>query len=112
MPLVKLLRSKGGIVDYIDPVEVSPESYQPLLDNDNVRVLRMELKAGQSDKVHSHPDETVYFIQGGKVKIHLPNGDAVDAEIPDGHVMWNAAWTHRVENVGSTDVVAIIVEAQ
>ena len=99
-------------MDYIDPVEVSPANYKALFVNEKVRVLRMELKAGESDVEHSHPEETVYFMQGGKVKIHLPNGDVVDAEIPDGHVMWNEAWTHRVENVGTTDVIAIIVEAQ
>jgi hypothetical protein len=51
-------------------------------------------------------------IQGGKAKIHPPNCDAVHAEIPDGHVMWNGAWTHREENVGTTDIIAKIVEAR
>lgn len=74
-------------MDCIDPVEVSPANYRALLVNEKVRVLRMELKAGESDVAHSHPEETVYFIKGGKVKIHLPNGDVVDAERPDGHAM-------------------------
>ena len=72
----------------------------------------MTLKAGESDQVHSHPSETVYFVKGGKVKIHLPDGGVADADIPDGHVMWHEEWTHRVENVGSSDVHAIIVEAK
>ena len=38
--------------------------------------------------------------------------NVVDAEIPNGHVMWNEAWTHRVENVGATAVKAIIVESK
>ncbi len=97
---------------YIDPVEVSPNSYKVLLENDQVRVLQMDLKAGETDETHSHPSETVYFIKGGKAKIHLPDGGAVEADIPDGHVMWNEAWTHRVENIGSSDILAIIVEAK
>lgn len=95
---------------YIDPVEVSPNNYKVLLENEHVRVLEMNLPAGRKDEVHSHPAETVYFLSGGKAKIRLPNGDAVDAEIPDGHVMWNEAWTHQVENVGSSNIRAIIVE--
>ena len=31
-------------------------------------------------------------------------------EFPDGFVMWHEAWTHRVENVGTTAIRAIIVE--
>jgi hypothetical protein len=36
----------------------------------------------------------------------------MEAEIPDGHVMWNEAWTHQVENIGSSDLKAIIVESK
>ena len=97
---------------YIDPVTASPNNYKTLMENEQVRVLEMTLKAGESDQVHSHPSETVYFVKGGKVKIHLPDGGVADADIPDGHVMWHEEWTHRVENVGSSDVHAIIVEAK
>ena len=97
---------------YIDPVEVSPANYKVLLENDQVRVLQMNLRAGEMDEVHSHPSETVYFIKGSKVKIHLSDGGVAEADIPDGHVMWNEAWTHQVENVGTSDILAIIVESK
>jgi hypothetical protein len=73
-------------------------------------VLEMNLKAGETDVTHSHPSETVYFLSGGKVKIHLPDGQSMEAEIPDAHVMWHEEWTHQVENVGTSNVQAIIVE--
>ncbi len=95
---------------YIDPTEASPDNYRLLLENEHVRVLEMNLKAGERDTEHSHDDETVYFISGGKVTIHLPGGGSADVELPDAHVMWHEAWTHSVENVGSTDIRAIIVE--
>ena len=97
-------------MDYIDPTKASPDNYRLLLENGQVRVMEMTLPAGKTDKQHSHNDETVYFLSGGTLKIHLPDGQAVEAELPDGHVMWHEAWTHTVENVGSTDVRAIIVE--
>jgi len=97
---------------YIDPVQASPRHYKKLFENDRVRVLEMSLRAGEKDQEHSHPDETVYFVSGGKVKIHLPGGDAVEAELPDGHIMWHEAWTHTVENVGASDIKAIIVESK
>lgn len=97
---------------YIDPVEVSPNHYKVVLEDERFRILEMNLPAGQKDEVHSHPNEVVYFISGSKVKIHLPDGNVVEAEIPDGHVMSNEAWTHQVENVGSKDIKAIIVESK
>ncbi len=97
---------------YIDPVEVSPNNYKVVSEDERFRVLEMNLPAGQKDEVHSHPSEVVYFITGGKAKIHLPDGQVVEADIPDGHVMSNEAWTHQVENVGSSDIKAIIVESK
>lgn len=99
-------------MNYIDPVQVSPSHYQVLLENDQVRVLEMNLRAAQMDELHSHPPETVYFMQGGKARIHLPDGGAVEVELPDGHVMWHEAWTHLVENIGASDIRAIIVESK
>lgn len=97
---------------YIDPLKVSPNQYKLLLENDHVRVLGMDLKAGETDELHSHPSETVYFIKGSKARIHLPDGGTAELEIPDGHVMWHEAWTHRVENIGTADIRAIIVESK
>ncbi|MFQ6045543.1 MAG: hypothetical protein ACE5PT_04170 [Gemmatimonadales bacterium] len=96
-------------MSYIDPVSVSPDNYRTLFEDDRVRVLEMTLPAGVSDTEHSHPDEVVYFLKGGKAKIHVTE-DAMEADIPDGHVMAHEAWTHRVENVGATDIHAIIFE--
>jgi mannose-6-phosphate isomerase-like protein (cupin superfamily) len=97
---------------YIDPVAVSPGNYKTVLENDEVRVLEMILRAGERDQVHSHPSETVYFVSGGKAKIHLPDGNSAEVDLPNGHVMWHEEWPHQVENIGSSDIRAIIVESK
>jgi len=97
-------------MEYIDPVKVSPRNYRTLLEEDGIRVLEMTLPAGTSDIQHSHPDEAVYFITGGKVRVHMPGGESADLDIPDGHAMTHEPWTHRVENTGQTDIKAIIFE--
>ncbi len=43
---------------YIDPVESSPNNYKLLFENDEVRVLEMSLRSGETDEEHSHPSET------------------------------------------------------
>lgn len=95
---------------YIDPIEVSPTNYRLLMENDRVRVVEMTLRPGEIDEWHSHPSETVYFVKGGKVRVHFPEGEAAEVEFPDGGVMWHEPWTHRVENVGASDLRAVIVE--
>ncbi|MEE8518656.1 MAG: cupin domain-containing protein [Dehalococcoidia bacterium] len=97
---------------YIDPTEVSAANYKTLWEEGNRRVVEMTLKAGDSDIQHSHPNEVVYFITGGKVRITLENGESMEAELPDGHVMDHEPWTHQVTNIGTTDVRAIIYETK
>ena len=53
---------------YIDPVKASPDNCKLLFENEHVKVLEMNLKAGTTDNEHSHRAETVYFISGGSAK--------------------------------------------
>ncbi|MGB0176588.1 MAG: cupin domain-containing protein, partial [Owenweeksia sp.] len=96
--------------NYIDPIVAAADNYRLLSQEGNVRVIEMRLEPGQIDNEHSHPSETVYFINGGKLRIHVGNNEPMEAEIPDGHVMHHGPWTHRVENIGKNTVLAIIFE--
>ena len=95
---------------HIDPVESSPDNYKVLLETDRYRMLEMTVRAGTSDNEHSHPSEAVYFVTGGKVRVHLGDGETMEAEFPDGGVMDHDEWTHRVANIGDTDIHAIVFE--
>lgn len=88
----------------------SPQHYDLLLDNERALVLKMVLKPGESDSFHRHNNETVYFEKGSKLRIETLGGETIIADIPDGHVMWHEAWTHRVTNLGEKTAIAIIVE--
>ena len=97
---------------YIDPTQSSPNNYKLLFEDDTHRVLEMSLGAGSRDNEHSHTSEVVYFISGGSVRIQMPGGESMEADIPDGHVMAHEPWTHQVENTGSTGIKAIISEVK
>ena len=94
---------------YIDPCIVASDYYKKLFENEKLRVVEMTLPPGHKDPEHSHPDETVYFIKGGKARIYVGN-ESMEVEIPDGHVMHHEAWTHIVENIGDTTIHAVIFE--
>lgn len=93
-----------------DPAKVSAKNYKVLLENERVRVLEMRLQPGEQDNPHSHPSEVVYFTKAAKVKITLPDGQTVSAELKAGEVMWHDAWTHSVQNTADSELHAVIVE--
>ena len=96
---------------YIDPVESSPNNYKVLQENDQVRMLEMIVPPVESDNLHSHPDEAVYFITGGKARVTVGD-EQVEMELPDGASMLHEARTHQVTNIGDTEIRAIIVETK
>ncbi len=96
--------------EYLPAHVSSPKQYELIMENEHVLVLKMVLQPGEADVLHSHRNETVYFEKGGTLVIAEPGAEPFTAEVPDGHVMWHAAWSHQVRNSGDTEVVAIIVE--
>lgn len=88
----------------------SPKQYSLLFENDKVMVLKMVLAPGETDTLHHHNNETVYFQQGGKLKISVPGEKPLITQISDEHIMWHQAWNHQVTNLGKSRVVAIITE--
>ena len=96
----------------IDRIDSSSDHCTDLLENEHVRIVDMKVPAGEVDNMHSNPDETVYFITGGKAKIVEENTDTMEADIPDGATMWHLAWTHQVTNTSDTEIRAIIFESK
>ena len=93
------------------PEEVSPDVYQVVLENDDVKVLNVTFAPGQGDNVHEHGVITYYGIKGGKLQNTLADGSVKEMEVPDGFVgHGNNIVKHQMENVGDDTVKVIIVE--
>ena len=93
------------------PEEVSPDVYQVVLENDDVKVLDVTFAPGQGDNIHEHGVITYYGIKGGKLQNTLPDGTVKEMEVPDGFVgHGNTIVKHQMENVGDDTVKVIIVE--
>ncbi len=93
-----------------DPVEVGPDVYKVLFENERVRVCEAHFTPGQSIAMHSHPDHFVYVISPGTLRLTYPDGRTNEVEAKAGEVMWIAAETHAGQNIGSTDVRLLVTE--
>ena len=93
-----------------DPVKAAPQAFKERLNNDKVRVLEYASKPGEKEALHSHPDIVLYVIQGGKFKSTATDGTSKVIEYKTGDVAWREALTHSGENVGSTELKALLIE--
>ena len=93
-----------------DPVKLSPQYYKVRLENDRVRVLEYHLKPGEKEVMHSHPAYVVSFLGDARVRTTLPDGTQAEAAITKDETIWRDAISHTTENIGRTDVRALVIE--
>ena len=79
-------------------------------ENDQVRVLELRLKPGEGEGFHAHPQYLLYALTDYRVKNTSADGTSKIFERKAGDIFWGEPITHKGENVGNTDVRALIVE--
>ena len=95
----------------IDPVKLMPDKFKVLLENEHVRVVEYSLKPGEKDDWHTHPPKSSYVVTGGKLKVHLENGEIIVADEKTGTASWmNYVGKHYVENIDTTTVTIVFTE--
>lgn len=97
----------------IDALKVSPKQFKLLMENNKVRVLEYTLKPGEKDEWHTHPPKSSYVVSGGKLKVHLENGETIIADEKSGTASWmDYVGKHWVENIGNTSVTIVLTEVK
>jgi len=95
-----------------DPVNISPEYYTVLFENDEVRVIEYRLRPGEKEPMHSHPEGVVRYLSDATFRATLPDGTVSEGTAKKGDVHWREFTRHAVENIGTTEAVAFAVELQ
>jgi quercetin dioxygenase-like cupin family protein len=93
-----------------DASKVDPRHYTVVLDNDAVRVLRIQFGAGEKSVMHEHPDAMLVPLAAAKVRFTMPDGKTEDAEIPADGANFTPAVKHSPANIGTSAVQALLVE--
>ncbi len=93
-----------------DPVEVAPDNYKTLVDNEHVRVLDVHIAPGITVAMHAHPDTVVYHVGPSKEKHTFGDGTVAEREFKGGEAELIPAFTHSAENTGSSEIHVLLVE--
>jgi quercetin dioxygenase-like cupin family protein len=81
-----------------------------LLDNEKVRVLEINIAPGASTGMHSHGDNIVYYVTGGKATQTMGDGTSKERTSQPGEVMWSGPVTHDTKNTGTKPTKALVIE--
>ena len=109
---VALLCLTGALAWAQDPVKVAGGQYRLIAENEDVRLLDVNLAPGTKTVMHSHPDLMAVMLRPGATKWTMPDGKTVQSA-PDtkrGTVIAMGAQTHISENVGKTALKAVLIE--
>jgi quercetin dioxygenase-like cupin family protein len=110
LPLISFALLASGALIVQDPLKVAPERYKLVVEDDSVRVLRINYPTGTKAEMHSHPDVMVIPLNSSKVRFTTPDGKAEETEMPNESAMYAPAGTHSPANVGTAPVDGLLVE--
>lgn len=92
-----------------DPVEVSPELYHVVFENDRVRVLEYLDGPGDRTQPHHHPDSVMVTLSSFRRRLWSGDRD-VELALPAFQARWLDAQEHSGMNVGESPTHAVFIE--
>ncbi len=93
-----------------DPTMVAADVYEPVMENDRVRVFDVRFKPGQKAVMHGHPDHVVYVLADYTLNLMGPDGTSQEVPLKAGQTFWMEAGPHAAQNIGKTEGHALVVE--
>jgi beta-alanine degradation protein BauB len=107
------LKNTGHAVQFParDPVKVAPKNYKVVLDNPQVRVLRVNIGPKEKLPLHEHAlNRVVVYRTDAKMRVTPEGGQPAETNMKSGDVVWGTAAKHSEENLLSQPVEVIVVE--
>lgn len=90
----------------------SPDIYKVIAENDQYRVIEVTWKAGQQDKMHSHPASAVYYPMDCNLRGYGSAGTVVGERLNKAGtaIVQKPIPSHFVENIGQSTCKLIMFE--
>ena len=86
-----------GQFNALDPVRVAPHIFEPVLENDRVRVLKVTERNGETPPLHAHPERLVVYLSPCAWMQESAGGGTEMQSFRLGDVVWEGAITHGGE---------------
>ena len=97
----------------LDPLKVAPKDFTLVLENSQVRVLRLKLGPRQSVPMLEHTlNHVVYYLTDENVRETSPDGKAVVTQHKPGDFTWHGPSRHKIENLSDQPFQALVVEVK
>jgi len=93
-----------------DPVKVDAKHYKVVLENDQVRVLRITYGPKEKSVMHEHPAGIAVFLTDQNLRFHTPDGKSELMTAKKGEATWLAGGKHNPENLSDKALELILVE--
>ena len=107
------LGTAHGQSDPLDAVNVSPDLYKVLFENEHVRVVEYRIEPGVQEDWHTHPAKVAYVVEPGTLEITTPDGNSFVAEEERGSTRWlGRVGRHYGKNVGESAIHIVFVEVK
>jgi hypothetical protein len=81
-----------------DPLKVDPRHYSLDFENEDVRVLRLTLKADEAVPMHDDADAVAVCLQDCHLRFTGPTGRIQDVHMASGETRWLWGDTHSTRN--------------
>ena len=94
----------------MEPTKVGAQFSRVLHDTLGIKMYLFTLKPGDSAALHSHPDHTVYVLQGGTALISINGGAPQKMELKEGVGFISPSLKDYGKNIGKTTIRLLITD--
>ena len=93
-----------------DAAKVDPKHYKVELDNEKVRILRINYNPGDESVMHSHAEGVAVFLTDHKAEMKTADGKSFNMAGKKGDVLWVDQSEHQPKNVGDSPFELVQIE--
>jgi hypothetical protein len=95
----------------MDPLTKGGDMTKKLQDTLGVKMYEFTVKPGQSWGIHTHPDHTVYVLQGGKMALYMREAGRQDTlTFPTSMTLVSGPLTDSGRNIGNTTIKMLVTD--
>ena len=95
----------------MDPLTVGVQMTKKLHDTLGVKMYEFTVKPGVSWGLHTHPDHTVYVLEGGKMALYMREDGRQDTlTFPTGMTLVSGPLTDSGKNIGKTTIKMLVTD--